>query len=195
MFYWNILFEVRQKSIIRKFLKCLNPCFTGIYSLSWWQHCSVYLGNSVLILVLLEYTLWEEYTERITPWKLQVLILVLLEYTLWGWVGNTDSHGKVCLNPCFIGIYSLRSIRSMYKEICRCLNPCFIGIYSLSWWYWRRCFQCYFVLILVLLEYTLWVCGVFSNESTWASVLILVLLEYTLWEDTLLHLSTLMKSS
>ena len=38
-----------------------------------------------------------------------------------------------CLNPCFIGIYSLRMcMYILLSDLMMSLNPCFIGIYSLS---------------------------------------------------------------
>ena len=60
-----------------------------------------------------------------------VLILVLMEDTLWekNWSSKRTSWS---LNPCFNGRYSLRQIWKVGDEYCICLNPCFNGRYSLS---------------------------------------------------------------
>ena len=61
-----------------------------------------------------------------------VLILVLLEYTLgeaFPRRGEVDER----LNPCFVGIYSRRGFRREVRgKGKQSLNPCFVGIYSRS---------------------------------------------------------------
>ena len=107
MFYWNMLFEIT---------------FNGTND-KW---------NIVLILVLLEYALWANHSSAKTPLGM-VLILVLLEYALWEFNKVRIIHESTRLNPCFIGICSLRNQKEQLK-----------AEYEL-------------VLILVLLEYALWV--------------------------------------
>ena len=111
----------------------------------------------VLILVLMEYALWEIQTMEVgsnvaclnpcfngicslsayfMPKQIlhsTVLILVLMEYALWVYCRWVHWFGKgLCLNPCFNGICSLSygwmvRISVFYES----LNPCFNGICSL----------------------------------------------------------------
>ena len=118
-------------TIVRHLLYSLNPCFTGIYSLRqlWKPSCVRYWR--VLILVLLEYTLWAfvnvlqmRNISGLNPCFTGIYSLSPLGIS----VGNTYT---ICLNPCFTGIYSLRTVAREQQLIAMCLNPCFIGIYSL----------------------------------------------------------------
>ena len=59
------------------------------------------------------------------------------------------------LNPCFSGIYSLRTARDFADILREGLNPCFSGIYSLSLDDFKYKSEIVIVLILVLVEYTL----------------------------------------
>ena len=61
----------------------LNPCFNGRYSLSKVFFEEYVSDGVVLILVLMEDTLWENQVAR-NNYKTSVLILVLMEDTLWG---------------------------------------------------------------------------------------------------------------
>ena len=121
----------------------------------WWKHAM----ETVLILVLMEYGLWPKRHCFQTSVRGRVLILVLMEYGLW----RIDFGGRPCRH------------RS-------CLNPCFDGIWSLtvwpSWssWQARAC-----VLILVLMEYGLWLLFKQMECADSVYVLILVLMEYGLW--------------
>ena len=158
----------------------------------------------------------------------RVLILVLMEYGLWLYVSvgyvasisslNPCSNGiwsltvtlsamkpvvQMCLNPCSNGIWSLTPRRCNMRITFDCLNPCSNGIWSLT----RRAltsFQLKYVLILVLMEYGLWLNLVVNttpfearlnpcSNGIWSLtyhdvsfptnllVLILVLMEYGLW--------------
>ena len=148
----------------------------------WAVNLSLFGGNiTVLILVLMEYALWVRWPNgppRITV----VLILVLMEYALWAHVVCWAEAGKACLNPCFNGICSLRikhlsimanltfSLNPCFNGICSLsaktgavavkgirLNPCFNGICSLSRFKPVEDKDFFNVLILVLMEYALWV--------------------------------------
>ena len=61
----------------------LNPCFSGICSLSATDEKSSTCAVIVLILVLVEYALWDVSWNSIFPEAGRVLILVLVEYALW----------------------------------------------------------------------------------------------------------------
>ena len=75
--------------------------------------------------------------------------------------------------------YTLRDvIESLIKDGAKSLNPCFNGIYSQST-YKEGESKVIFVLILVLMEYTLRA-NPWSEKEDVAAVLILVLMEYTL---------------
>ena len=110
-----------------------------------------------------------------------------------------------CLNPCSNGIWSLTVMRQTPVMRPACLNPCSNGIWSLTRnshrKKLRRC-----VLILVLMEYGLWLSAWYSkhwriglnpcSNGIWSLtqgrffllsnkiVLILVLMEYGLWPGT-----------
>ena len=111
----------------------------------------------VLILVLMEYALWQSIkTQR--DFLKEVLILVLMEYALWQrfMFFNTDDS-TICLNPCSNGICSLTEFSLNSKS------------------------GSSVVLILVLMEYALWLSYIlFAVKSL--RVLILVLMEYALWQ-------------
>ena len=117
--------------------------------------------------------------------ELNVLILVLMEYGLWrvwtiGW-GHTRglnpcSNGiwsltwhmlfqvhllRLRLNPCSNGIWSLTVVKEVERQNRICLNPCSNGIWSLTWRDDARNRSRY-VLILVLMEYGLWLRSVRS---------------------------------
>ena len=111
------------------------------------------LNQDVLILVLMEDTLWERRMFS-KVWLRQVLILVLMEDTLW-------------------------AIHFINHLIIYSLNPCFNGRYSLSPKYFEN-EDNVDVLILVLMEDTLWATkGI--RKQIFENVLILVLMEDTLW--------------
>ena len=135
---------------------CLNPYSNGICSLSrpergWW-----FTWRSVLILILMEYALWDCCTVCSTWWKF-------------------------CLNPYSNGICSLSGMNNIaIRIICKCLNPYSNGICSL-----RNCRACWktwtnLVLILILMEYALWGISLSANFGQ-KNVLILILMEYALW--------------
>ena len=109
----------------------------------------------VLILVLVEHTLGAWSAEALNR-RNDVLILVLVEHTLGDPSPISTEDCAFCLNPCFSGTYSRRSILSVTKL--------------------RRVL----VLILVLVEHTLGV----NMLYYWGLpvVLILVLVEHTLGE-------------
>ena len=113
-------------------LSRLNPCFNGIWSLRYFEECKNNFYEYVLILVLMEYGLWAA-----KHYKKQKQI-------------------AKSLNPCFNGIWSLRRCRRWIEKGTESLNPCFNGIWSLRAGL-KPAFIFLYVLILVLMEYGLWV--------------------------------------
>ena len=123
------------KKIVETEHSCLNPCFNGIWSLRTSEPKSSGRTNPVLILVLMEYGLWE-----IKAWKLRFHsfggCLNPCFNGIWS-LSNNETNillQKVnSLNPCFNGIWSLRiEINVLFGVIKISLNPCFNGIWSLS---------------------------------------------------------------
>ena len=112
-------------------LQRLNPCCNGIYSMSYKAgKLSKHQIESVLILVVMEYTQWVMLLWNINNPNRVVLILVVMEYTQWDQLKDW-SKWKESLNPCCNGIYSMRVKNILPKKIR--------------------------VLILVVMEYTQWV--------------------------------------
>ena len=138
-------------------------------------------GNDVLILILLEDTLWGKRNGTCPLDKRRVLILILLEDTLWEVGDYRWLFANLCLNPYSIGRYSLRGIDFNTRYIRPDgLNPYSIGRYSLrlkTLWLQKQ----QKVLILILLEDTLWDYINFTILIKFFIVLILILLEDTLW--------------
>ena len=112
------------------FLVGLNPCCNGIYSMSAMPPANRPVG--VLILVVMEYTQWEETVDKKNI-VLKVLILVVMEYTQWEDKSSVDKVGNR-------------------------LNPCCNGIYSMSHFFYLPITH-WTVLILVVMEYTQWELG------------------------------------
>ena len=144
------------------------------------------------------------------PWinmDQRVLILVLMEYGLWQFVFNSTFKRVLCLNPCSNGIWSLTADYPECETKLQCLNPCSNGIWSLTQGDFRQdrvhrlnpcsngiwsltrgcaapCPKSPPVLILVLMEYGLWRFD--KPQPYWVrAVLILVLMEYGLWRNYL----------
>ena len=156
----------------------------------------------VLILVLMEYGLWHWrrlcwlLRQSLNPcsngiWSLTirdkkvrnlltVLILVLMEYGLWHMKAKVYLLESYCLNPCSNGIWSLTKLCRSYIPLLSRLNPCSNGIWSLTLPSWDRGWRSSNVLILVLMEYGLWLTWGFHRAEPYC-VLILVLMEYGLW--------------
>ena len=160
--------------------KTFNPCFNGTYSRSTIGVVWTPERGTVLILVLMEHTLGGHIRCVLWPQAGCVLILVLMEHTL-GVVDNVMSNFKTdCLNPCFNGTYSRRSVISKDAKLKIGLNPCFNGTYS------RRAEELFnrwhntWVLILVLMEHTLGDQQRWWGTAPFQAVLILVLMEHTL---------------
>ena len=113
---------------MKKELSGLNPCSNGRYSLSKAGAKSV-KNLKVLILVLMEDTLWDFSVTGYICKDAEVLILVLMEDTLWVET-LVDRLRKGSLNPCSNGRYSLSHYLPDMKFI-PSLNPCSNGRYSL----------------------------------------------------------------
>ena len=221
MFWWTILSDARVLDSPARVLPSLNPCSGGLYSLTKSHKSKSRCWRKVLILVLVDYTLWPDETAD-TPADEIVLILVLVDYTLWRWDPRITTFNCIRLNPCSGGLYSLTRGRNLLWwepkwvlilvlvdytlwqiETARFildidgLNPCSGGLYSLT------LFECEFdnqrftamlplgtmltegaaivVLILVLVDYTLWRFRQARCLRSELPVLILVLVDYTLW--------------
>ena len=159
---------------------CLNPYSIGRYSLRQLKNRRKIPPNSLNPYSIGRYSL-RRFTQSRKSLKFTVLILILLEDTLWGCSGtwrtvrvpyrlNPYSIGRYslsnncaiksifysCLNPYSIGRYSLRRRKRSSRISWTGLNPYSTGRYSLitcslSWILW-----CNWVLILILLEDTLW---------------------------------------
>ena len=84
------------------------------------------------------------------------------------------------LNPYSNGRYSLSFKEDSHRIHKRSLNPYSNGRYSLSDNNFRGTWKTADVLILILMEDTLWV-SVYSLQSCDVEVLILILMEDTLW--------------
>ena len=134
-----------------------------------------------------------------------VLILILMEYALWARGNPRHQYKKQSLNPYSNGICSLREYLLSNPHIELSLNPYSNGICSLRSEKCRRIRKPRAVLILILMEYTLW--GIYKHSSPSiieqclnpysngiysmrasgyafagrSDVLILILMEYTLW--------------
>ena len=158
----------------------LNPYSIGRYSLRANDY-AITASLDVLILILLEDTLWV-----IWNFYMKFIIKSLNPYSIGRYslrvLINNKIFFHICLNPYSIGRYSLRRawMTSVVKPNWR-LNPYSIGRYSLRCF--RVCGRGYYSLGLnpySIGRYSLrlrWNC--FWTEST--SVLILILLEDTLW--------------
>ena len=113
--------------------------------------------------------------------SITVLILVLMEYALWGFRILRIQDKFWSLNPCFNGICSLSLNKlGQFDAISEGLNPCFNGICSLRSYSRREQIVLRLVLILVLMEYALWVIKKLLSDTEYEVVLILVLMEYAL---------------
>ena len=78
--------------------------------------------------------------------------------------------------------YALWAIMdALFRNLRTSLNPCFNGICSLRTALWMTWIPVMSVLILVLMEYALWVVFPFYDNVDVTIVLILVLMEYALW--------------
>ena len=133
---------------------CLNPCCAGYYSLTsysaWWT-MSI---DWVLILVVLDTTLWpKNLVQQVIIQR--VLILVVLDTTLWPF-SFFSYKAALCLNPCCAGYYSLTGSVRLKVQSWLSLNPCCAGYYSLTSHMDDENAKYTFVLILVVLDTTLW---------------------------------------
>jgi len=144
----------------------------------------IYDSYHVLILVLVDFTLWQDSEELVNTMFIKVLILVLVDFTLWlmAHIQQSIVIGTVLilvlvdftlwrmaqisvgismaasLNPCFSGLYSLTKLTRQWKSLTGySLNPCFSGLYSLTGE------------------------GDVMNKIKFIQVLILVLVDFTLW--------------
>ena len=118
--------------------RCLNPCYSGICSVRqpWWPRCP---GDAVLILVIVEYALWER-PQLVKVKHLRVLILVIVEYALWEDGTGVTKEDQPSVLILVIVEYALWVGLEAQENIIR------------------------YVLILVRVEYALWGCFVYVVE-------------------------------
>ena len=102
-----------------------------------------------------------------------------MEYGLWLVASGFKVEPIPSLNPCSNGIWSLTEKFDAAITICQSLNACSNGIWSLTRLLWRQP-GLRIVLILVLMEYGLWL-SLIRVDRLFSGVLILVLMEYGLW--------------
>ena len=147
--------ERRRASLPSRPSRRLNPCFSGIWSVSGGGREGVRHFGGVLILVLVEYGLWAKSLSWETTAS-AVLILVLVEYGLWDYLCRKyRKTPRPCLNPCFSGIWSVSQLSIRVRRprgvlilvlveyglwvfqpgvgatvVWTRLNPCFSGIWS-----------------------------------------------------------------
>ena len=186
-------------------MNCLNPYSIGRYSVSSSPQMRPPRGGKVLILILLEDTLWVKllavawrrsrclnpysigrYSVRVNlPFHIH-LIYGLNPYSIGRYSVSVYGFGEMqklftSLNPYSIGRYSVSLLRfDLLVENISCLIPYSIGRYSVSHYIFSLKKRLFCVLILILLEDTLWdvELGYFGKTIY---VLILILLEDTLW--------------
>ena len=111
---------------------CLNPCYSGICSVSGRFSNLPLDWHCVLILVIVEYALWDSssISGPLRPWSLNpcysgicsVSTMTLTHIALF----------RSCLNPCYSGICSVRVMEKKKQTPPRSLNPCYSGICSVS---------------------------------------------------------------
>ena len=131
----------------------LNPCSNGIWSLTFGWFVVLHYPYDVLILVLMEYGLWLSFL-FIKAEKLGCLNPC--SNGIWSLTERLMTIARIySLNPCSNGIWSLTVFRPGKHLVSVCLNPCSNGIWSLT----GTCHRAGVpeaVLILVLMEYGLW---------------------------------------
>ena len=136
--------------------KRLNPYSIGRYSLRRFTQSRKSLKFTVLILILLEDTLWG----CSGTWRTVRVPYRLNPYSIGRYsLSNNCAIKSIfysCLNPYSIGRYSLRRRKRSSRISWTGLNPYSIGRYSLSFWMVRGWICRQVVLILILLEDTLW---------------------------------------
>ena len=127
------------------------------YALWVFEHYDEIMVFIVLILVVVEYALWD-CADSIILSASRVLILVVVEYALWELHTTMNTNSNNSLNPCCSGICSLRKVGKTVSMNGRSLNPCCSGICSLRFAPFLYYSKSKTVLILVVVEYALWVC-------------------------------------
>ena len=165
----------------------LNPCYSGICSVSRCERFGWFWFPLVLILVIVEYALWAFFGSLNLLLQL-VLILVIVEYALWEYEYLKHEDGTQSLNPCYSGICSVsRGENPRQVHLPEGLNPCYSGICSVSWGEQYVCPNCG-----GLNPCYSGICSVSTSSIYWSlsqHVLILVIVEYALWalSSALLH--------
>ena len=137
------------------------------------------IPGRVLILIILEVTLWEQ--EKIHPLRSTVLILIILEVTLWAHLPFRQHYRPESLNPYYTGSYSMSCWRRL--TICanwRGLNPYYTGSYSMRHVIFEElkentCLNPYYTGSYSMSQ------GVRNDRRGHEHVLILIILEVTLW--------------
>ena len=142
-----------ESNIMEKNLICLNPCYSGICSVSYKSR------------------------DRLSRSHI-VLILVIVEYALWDGRENADNEGQPGLNPCYSGICSVLHEEGQGGAPVLVLILVIVE-YALCMLLVMNILPVMVVLILVIVEYALW--AKTHNHGNILRVLILVIVEYALW--------------
>ena len=117
---------------IQHLLRSLNPCSNGICSLTIrsWSKTQTNTSLNPCSNGICSLTDFLTGLQRQFP---RVLILVLMEYALWQFVLNGLGDRQTSLNPCSNGICSLTKCKlHLIKLQMNSLNPCSNGICSLT---------------------------------------------------------------
>ena len=145
-----------------------------------YQRASHGKSSAVLILVVLDTTLWLLSQGDSCP-SLRVLILVVLDTTLWLLFERIMQQGLSRLNPCCAGYYSLTTLFLASVKVKPSLNPCCAGYYSLTVLSWVLFFMVLFCLNPCCAGYYSLTLSVILDITSYCNVLILVVLDTTLW--------------
>ena len=46
-----------------------------------------------------------------------------------------------CFNPCYVGLWSVRSFEPLIMVFSKCFNPCYVGLWSVSHTFWHNLSQ------------------------------------------------------
>ena len=135
----------------------LNPYYTGSYSMRNIIPFDTRKSLQVLILIILEVTLWD----IAKPKDKEKILLSLNPYYTGSYSMRVSEIMTVeevkGLNPYYTGSYPMSSIATSLYINYRRLNPYYTGSYSMSFGAFMTMLFNPEVLILIILEVTLWV--------------------------------------
>ncbi len=144
----------------------LNPYCYGISSLTVQYYRFVSRSGVVLILIVMEYLLWRHLLKLSHKSIKSVLILIVMEYLLWHAFDGLSANEWLSLNPYCYGISSLTRSYCVVSYWGQCLNPYCYGISSLTDEYGELIEVVPYVLILIVMEYLLWLISAAGTETS-----------------------------